>query len=59
MKKPNIFKGRTKEWDENSHQGKTKKQISDSEKIIAYAFIITLSAAVGYGLVNSIIHLFI
>jgi len=58
VKKPNIFKGRTKEWDSSEWQGRSKKQVESNEKTMAYAFLITLIAIIGYGIVYSIIHLF-
>jgi hypothetical protein len=52
MKKPKIFEGRTKEWDTNDWQGRTKEQVESNGKIMGYTFLIIIGVAIGYGLVS-------
>jgi hypothetical protein len=34
--KPNIFKSRTKEWDPNEWQGRSKRQVENNYKVNDY-----------------------
>tara|TARA_R110000868_G_scaffold47206_2_gene155133 strand:- start:395 stop:565 length:171 start_codon:yes stop_codon:yes gene_type:complete len=52
MKKPNIFKGRTKEWDTNDWQGRTKEQVESNYKVMGYGFIIGIGLIIGYVLIS-------
>jgi hypothetical protein len=45
MKKPNIFKGRTKEWDESQWQGKRNEQVEFSQMVIGACFVIAFVIA--------------
>jgi len=56
MKKPNIFKGRTKEWDTNDWQGRTRQQVESNGKIMGYTFLVLAGMASGYGLVKLIMY---
>ena len=51
-KKVNIFKGRTKEWDTQKWQGRTKQQVESNYKVMGYGFIIIIGVAIAYGLVS-------
>ena len=51
-KKVNIFKGRTKEWDTQKWQGRTKQQVESNYKVMGYGFIIIIGVAIAHGLVS-------
>lgn len=38
MKKPNIFEGRTKEWDSTDWQGRSKKQVESGYRVMGLFF---------------------
>ena len=37
--KPNIFEGRTKEWDSNQWQGRSKRQVEGNYKILDWTMM--------------------
>ena len=49
-KKVNIFKGRTKEWDTQKWQGRSKHQVEANYKVMGFTFMVVIAALVLYGL---------
>jgi len=49
-KKVNIFKGRTKEWDTQKWQGRSKYQVEANYKVMGFTFMVVVAAFVLYGL---------
>jgi len=53
--KPDIFKGRTKEWDSNEWQGRSKRQVENNEKLSGISWILLATFLIGYGIYSLII----
>jgi len=49
-KKVNIFKGRTKEWDTQKWQGRSKHQVEANYKVMGFTFMVVVASLVLYGL---------
>jgi hypothetical protein len=58
MERPKIFKGRTKEWDTDNWQGKTREQLESNYKVMFLALIGMLVTVIGTVLWDAIKHLF-
>ena len=48
--KPEVFKARTREWNRNDWQGRSKRQVENNEKLSGISWILLLSFLIGYGL---------
>lgn len=53
--KPEVFKTRTREWDSNEWQGRSKRQVENNEKLSGISWILLLSFLIGYGIYSLII----
>tara|TARA_B110000285_G_scaffold53503_1_gene60989 strand:- start:435 stop:611 length:177 start_codon:yes stop_codon:yes gene_type:complete len=58
MERPKIFKGRTKEWDTDNWQGKTREQLESNYKVMFLALVGMLVMVIGTVLWDVIKHLF-
>ena len=47
MERPKIFKGRTKEWDTDNWQGKTREQLESNYKVMFLALVGMLAMFIG------------
>ena len=52
--KPNVFKGRTKEWNPNDYQGRSRQQVETNEKISGYSILAVVIFLFGYAIYNLI-----
>jgi len=48
--KPDIFKARTKEWDANEWQGRSRRQVENNEKLSGISILILGAFVVGYAI---------
>jgi hypothetical protein len=55
-KKVNIFKGRTKEWDTQKWQGRSKYQVEANYKVMGFTFMVVVTSLVVYGLFNLVTY---
>jgi len=55
-KKVNIFKGRTKEWDTQKWQGRSKHQVEANYKVMGFTFMVVVASLVLYGLFNLVTY---
>ena len=55
-KKVNIFNGRTKEWDTQDWQGRSKYQVEGNYKIMGFTFMVVVASLVLYGLFNLVTY---
>ena len=51
----NIFEGRTKEWDNNDWQGRSKKQVEQNYKAIGYGCLGIIIALIIMSVISSFI----
>ena len=58
MERPKIFKGRTKEWDTDNWQGKTREQLESNYKVMFLALVGMLAMFIGTMLYTIIKDLF-
>ena len=56
MKKPNIFEGRTKEWNSSDWQGRSKKQVESSAKVMGLTVTLVVAVFVLYGLFSLVTY---
>jgi hypothetical protein len=56
-KKIDIFKGRTKEWDNTEWQGRSKTQVEGTNFIVHYTILTTIVIGVIYGLIKIIANI--
>lgn len=52
--KPDMFKGRTKEWDSNEWQGRSKRQVENNEKLAGISMIACIAIMLGLIIYNLI-----
>ena len=45
--KPNTFEGRTKEWDPDEWQGRSKRQVDNNELVSAIGIIVSVLVVIG------------
>ena len=45
--KPNTFEGRTKEWDSDEWQGRSKRQVDNNEFVSAIGVIVSVLVVIG------------
>tara|TARA_Y100000385_G_C12962607_1_gene580450 strand:- start:631 stop:810 length:180 start_codon:yes stop_codon:yes gene_type:complete len=45
--KPEVFKGRTKEWDENQWQGRSKHQVETNYKLMDITVVMGIISFIG------------
>ena len=50
--KPNIFKGRTKEWDSNEWQGRSKQQVENNE----FISMVSVMGLIGLSIIMAVIN---
>ncbi len=53
-KKPDIFKGRTKEWDSNEWQGRSRNQVETSETLAGISMFACIAIMLGLIIYNLI-----
>lgn len=58
MERPEIFKGRTKDWDTKDWQGRTKEHVESNYKVMFFSLIGMLVMLIGTVIYTAIKHLF-
>jgi hypothetical protein len=55
-KAPELFEGRTKEWDTQKWQGRSEYQVEANYKVMGFTFMVVVASLVLYGLFNLVTY---